>query len=76
MGVRISWLTLARNSSLARLAASAASLARAQLFLGPFSFSHIADEGDEQVVLAHSDGGDADLGGELAAIAAQGPDLD
>ena len=28
MGVRISWLTLARNSSLARLAASAASLAR------------------------------------------------
>ena len=27
MGVRISWLTLARNSSLARLAASAASLA-------------------------------------------------
>ena len=27
MGVRISWLTLARNSSLARLAASAASFA-------------------------------------------------
>ena len=28
MGVRISWLMLARNSLLARLAASAASLAR------------------------------------------------
>ena len=28
MGVRISWLTLARNSSLARFADSAASLAR------------------------------------------------
>ena len=28
MGVRISWLTLARNSSLARFAASATSLAR------------------------------------------------
>ena len=28
IGVRISWLTLARNSLLARLAASAASLAR------------------------------------------------
>ena len=31
MGVRISWLTLARNSSLARLAAFAASLASATL---------------------------------------------
>ena len=33
MGVRISWLMFARNSLLARLAASAASLARLQLRL-------------------------------------------
>ena len=33
MGVRISWLTLARNSSLARLAASAASFASPQRLL-------------------------------------------
>ena len=48
-----------------------------QLFLlGPLSFGHIADEGDEQVLLAQADGGDADFGGELAAVAAQGRDLD
>ena len=51
-------------------------LGAAHLFLGPFSFSHIADEGDEQVVLAQPDGGDADFGGELAAIAAQGLDIE
>ena len=35
MGVRISWLMLARNSLLARLAASAASLACANCRVGP-----------------------------------------
>ena len=34
IGVRISWLMLARNSLLARLAASAASFAVLQLLLG------------------------------------------
>ena len=48
----------------------------AQLFLGLLSFGHIADEGGEQVLFAQADGGDADFGGELAAVAAQGPDLD
>ena len=76
MGVRISWLTLARNSSLARLAASAASLACRSASSARLRLGHVADEGDEQVLLAQADGGDADFGGELAAVAAQGRDLE
>ena len=51
-------------------------LGAAQLLLGPLAFGHVADEGGEQVLLAHADGGDADFGGELAAVAAQGRDLE
>src|SRR5262249_42924991 len=44
--------------------------------LAPFAVGHVADEGGEQALLAHADGGDADFGGELAAVAAQGRDLE
>ena len=40
IGVRISWLILARNSLLARLAASAASLASA-VFLGALTVGNV-----------------------------------
>ena len=43
IGVRISWLILARNSLLARLAASAASLARCISAGCPLLFSNILD---------------------------------
>ena len=42
IGVRISWLTLARNSLLARLAASAVSLARFSSSLDPLPLGHVA----------------------------------
>ena len=42
MGVRISWLTLARNSSLARLAASAASFACRNSSSGPLAIGDVA----------------------------------
>src|SRR5262249_33139394 len=48
----------------------------AQLLLGPLSLGHVTDEGGEQVLLAQADGGNADFGGELTAVAAQGRDLD
>ncbi len=51
-------------------------LALAQRFLGPFALGHVANEGGEQVLLAQADRGDADFGGELAAVAAQGRDFD
>ena len=51
-------------------------LGLAQLLLGPLALGDVADEGGEQVLLAQADGGDADFGGELAAVAAQGRDLE
>ena len=51
MGVRISWLMLARNSLLARLAASAAIFARTKLCFGllPFLFVFDGLQGERQV---------------------------
>ena len=47
IGVRISWLMLARNSLLARLAASAASRARPACFLGALAIGDVRVGGDE-----------------------------
>src|SRR5262249_306382 len=46
--------------------------ALAQRFLGPFALGHVANEGGEQVLVAQADRGDAEFGGELAAVAARG----
>src|SRR5262249_36130326 len=51
-------------------------LGAAQLLFGPLSLGHVADERGEQVLLAQADGGDADFGGELAAVAPPGGDLE
>ena len=76
MGVRISWLTLARNSSLARLAASAASLARRSSSSARLRSVTSRMKAANRYCSPSADGGDADFGGELAAVAAQGRDLE
>ena len=44
IGVRISWLMLARNSLLARLAASAASRGAAAVLLRPLPLGHVPED--------------------------------
>ncbi len=50
IGVRISWLMLARNSLLARLAASAASLATPQLLLRALDLGDVGAQADDSAV--------------------------
>ena len=68
MGVRISWLMLARNSLLARLAARAASLALFLFLLGLLLFRKVAHIGgeDRRIGLLHAT--DGQLNGELGAV--------
>ena len=65
MGVRISWLTLARNSSLGPAGRLGRLLGPPQLLLGPLALGDVADEGGEQVLPLQADEGDGQFRGEL-----------